>query len=285
MYNRAYPTINLGSSDLGIASDNARQAFSKYNVHDHIRTVVPDFRYYKLNIGTPVYAYDETGNEVLANVPPATIDYITGTKLRITATATKTLLNTKLYIGEPITSNDRYCLSGVNTTEGSNIITFYQPVFTEDFQLTDGAGLAGFIKPATLKQLATYTLEGSYNYVNSPATHPHLVTLGLEQASWLLEAKFYTEAGMTIQVRSFTGQASELLGYRGTWTAYGTDTPAIANTLTTKTFVAADTTLQTNYPAGEPTSYLPKGALLALDHLAGGSGQVNYQLVFAKVLA
>ena len=258
-------TLNQLSDSVGLADDN-NLAWQKYNAHEHIRTVVPDFRAYPLAIGDPVYIYDRSGNEVFTGADPAVINYITGTQIRLTKSTTSTLSPTTLYYKAPRGNSSALLIFGVETTQNSQVISFALPTQTEDFQQLEGRGLPGFISQKQLEALVTHW----DNYNLSFATDSTVAYLGgaTQQAAWLHSLTYFYDnaTGFDAQLKLYDPDNTQHdIADPATWDNYGAEV-SITQGNGSVTFVPAVEVFTniTVYPADRPTKPLPIDGQLAL---------------------
>jgi hypothetical protein len=268
-YSAAYPQIRVGGVG-GLQTEDPTLAYGKYNVHTHDRVTPPDFRCYNVNIGDAVYVYNDAAEEILATVVPATITYIAASTLRLTVSAVETVVNGTLYVRNPQTSATVYCIHGINLSSGSNLVTFYTSAATQDFQQLDGAGLAGFVRPADWARVSTYSFSGVLD-VTAPVICP--VVLSLPNSSWIQDL-YLKSVGFASSVRLRAGA-----------TVVGATTPTTSNVLTNRIYSQSSGALLSSYPSSYLTGPLAAGTGLDLEIVTNtGTGKLYYQLVLKLVV-
>lgn len=268
-YNAAYPQIKVGGVG-GLQTEDPALAHAKYNVHTHDRVTPADFRCYNITIGDEVYVYNDAAEEILANVTPAVIIYISATTLRLTVSATETVTNGTLYLRNPQTSASVYCIHGINLVSGSNLVTFYAPAATQDFQQLDGPGLPGFVRPADWARVSTYSFNGTVD-VTAPVVCP--IVLSLANSSWIQEL-YLKSVGFAATVRLRSGAQ-----------VVGTTTTTTSNVLTNRAYSQSSGPLLNSYPNSYLISPLPAGTGLDLEVVSNtGTGKLYYQLVLKLVV-
>jgi hypothetical protein len=269
-YTAAYPQIKTGGV-TGLQADDPVLAYGKYNVHGHDRVTPADFRCYDISLGDSVYLYNLQAEEVLATTVPATVTYISATSLRLSLSATETITNGTLYLRAPQTDAVVYCIHGINVVSGSNLLTFYNPIPTQDFQQLDGLGLPGFVRPADWARISTYCFNGVLD-VTAPVIHP--LVLSLPHKSWVTDL-FVKTVGFGSSIRlKISGVTA------------GGSLSTVSNVVANRAYSQSSGAIATTYPTNYLTGPVPAGSSLDLEILSNTApGKLHYQLSLKVVVA
>jgi len=269
-YSSAYPQIKTGGV-TGLQADDPVLAYGKYNIHGHDRVTPADFRCYDISLGDSVYLYNLQAEEVLATTTPATVTYLSAGTLRVSLSATETITNGTIYLRGPQTDATVYCIHGINVVAGSNLITFYNPLPTQDFQQLDGLGLPGFVRPADWARVSTYVFSGVVD-VTAPVVHP--IVLSLPNKSWVGDL-FVKSVGFGSSIRLKVSGVTA-----------GSVLTTVSNTLTSLAYSQSTGALLTTYPTNYLTGPVAAGSSLDLEVVSNTApGKLHYQLGLKVVVA
>jgi hypothetical protein len=185
--------------------------------------------------------------------------------------ATETITNGTIYLRGPQTDAAVYCIHGINVVAGSNTITFYNPVSSQDFQQLDGLGLPGFVRPADWARISTYAFSGVVD-VTAPVIHP--VVLSLPNKSWVADL-FVKSVGFGSSIRLKVSGVTA-----------GTSLTTVSNVLTSRAYSQSTGALATTYPSTYLTGPVPAGSSLDLEVISNTTpGKLHYQLSLKVVVA
>ena len=269
-YAAAYPQIKTGGVS-GLQADDPVLAYGKYNVHGHDRVTPADFRCYDISLGDSVYLYNLQAEEVLATTVPATVTYLSAGTLRCSLSATETITNGTIYLRGPQTDAVVYCIHGINVSAGSNLVTFYNPVPSQDFQQLDGLGLPGFVRPSDWARVSTHTFSGVVD-VTAPVIHP--IVLSLPNKSWVGDL-FVKSVGFGSSCRLKVSDVTA-----------GTSLTTVSNVLTSRAYSQSSGVLATTYPTNYLTGPVAAGSSLDLEVVSNTApGKLHYQLSLKVVVA
>jgi hypothetical protein len=269
-YSSAYPQIKTGGV-TGLQADDPVLAYGKYNVHGHDRVTPADFRCYDISLGDSVYLYNLQAEEILATTTPATVTYLSAGTLRVSLSATETITNGTIYLRGPQTDATVYCIHGIDVLAGSNLITFYNPLPTQDFQQLDGSGLPGFVRPADWARISTYCFSGVID-VTAPVTHP--MVLSLPNKSWVTDL-FVKSVGFGSSIR-----------LKVSGVAAGSSLTTVSNVTASRAYSQATGTVLTTYPTDYLSGPVAAGSNLDLEVISNtASGKLHYQLGLKVVVA
>jgi hypothetical protein len=283
------PKVYIPRGVFDNTGDDIYQWLTKYNNHEHIRATIPDFRFYDIRIGDEVYIYDEVGEEIFYDEGAAVVDYISGSEIRVTRSASKTLENTLLFYKAPRADVDNKILFGVNTTEDSQIISFGIPIQNEEFQQREGFGFPGFISQLQLRALAAASHIEHLSISPTRLLYPLLPFTHLP--FWLVDVYSYNEYTEDITGRIIYYNEDED-GHdfldTSTWTEY------LPNTVFTEGLRKHISIIPTNvlmeevgvYPVDKPVKPIPKGSFVALELAAAVPTQtiLHLTLLFNKLV-
>lgn len=173
------PLVITGNRLTGQGSDSTLQGFVKFNAHEHWRANPADFRFYNISLNDEVYLYDAEGNNVIGNALPATVSFISGTKLRLTVSSTTDVENGILLLKY----DKSVIIGGVSIDAGTNVVYFYSlPGMSEP-------GLPGFISPQTANSSLSWVATG---VLNNPTAGLYPLLSQLPEDSWLVSAAVQT---------------------------------------------------------------------------------------------
>lgn len=265
MSNSAFPIVNVpDSSGSSIVPDTSASAFTKYNFHEHNRSLPPDFRHTPISIYDDIYIYDSLGNDVFPTTTPAKIDYITGETIRVTLSASKSLSQATMYVKYPIGNSSAIIIKGIEVTDSSNLLTFSTPSQPNDFQQKEGKGIPGFISQTQLSSLlkADQTLFLSYN------TWPteQVIIPKISTNCWLVALHQYSVGfSVTAQVKYYDPNGTSTFNDISTWINYGAAFAFSSSTQNSNIFIPfSEAGSWGTYPTSRPTSYIPKDSSIAL---------------------
>lgn len=258
------PRVYIPRGVFDNTGDDVFQWLNKFNNHEHIRTVIPDFTYYDLAIGDEVYIYNTEGEEILYNASPALIEYISALEIRISHSASTTLENTVLYYKAPKADVDSRLLFGVNTTEDSQIITFGVSIQNEEFQQKEGYGFPGFISQKQLRELAKATHTQQF-YID-PSKNLYPIITNTQYRSWLVDVYTYSSSTVSGRIIYFNPEDdTHIFADTSTWTEYMVSNVFTAGLRKHINIISDRAIVDEPYPDDKPRAPIPINSFIALE--------------------
>lgn len=284
-YNRVIPQVYYSSNDA-VGVDSPSSAFSKYNNHEHTRASVGDFRFQPIQIGDSVHIYDQQGNDIYLGANPPVVNYITGSKLRVSLTSAVTLNNVILYAKAPRGDSNAKLIFGVNTVEGSQEITLSTPLQTEEFQQKEGAGLPGFISQSQLERLSSDVVT----HILSPSSLSSgniFLALNLPYDAWILAVSWFNNSGQTNLTLKYKDPINSSQNYSSfsNWYNYSAPVTCSAGYGVHNFLDKLEEPLSNTFPTGKPTKYIPKGSSILLNASTALSASLTLSLHLSKILS